>query len=120
MHGLVSHVANHVQCVRACVRACMRARNWILGEQFAKLLTKVNVDAADPELNRPPPMTTCAIKGCTFGTVVHSDHKCCNQCGRVFYNMFAQMNNLCDDDHELNMCCSMECKRRCKRSKKRI
>jgi hypothetical protein len=24
----------------------------------------------------PPPTTTCAIEGCTFGTVVHADHKC--------------------------------------------
>jgi hypothetical protein len=29
----------------------------------------------------PPITTTCAIKGCTFGTVLHANHKCYNKCG---------------------------------------
>jgi hypothetical protein len=68
-----------------------------------------------PTAKRPPPTTTCAIEGCTVGAVQHADHKCYNQCGRVFHNMCAQMNDLCDNDNELNMYCSMDCKIRCKR-----
>jgi hypothetical protein len=65
-----------------------------------------------PIANKPPPITTtCAIKGCTFGTVLHANHKCYNKCGRVFHNLCAQMNDLCDNDNELDMYCSMEYKR---------
>jgi hypothetical protein len=74
--------------------------------------------AKKPAQKRPPPMakrlppsTTCAIKGCNFGTRLQADHKCYNKCGRVFHNLCAQMNDLCDNDNELDMYCSMECKR---------
>ena len=67
----------------------------------------------------PPPMakklpqaTTCAIEGCAFGgTPMQADHKCHNKCGRVFHNLCAQDNDLCDEDNELDVCRSMECKR---------
>mgnify|MGYP000040307265 CR=1 FL=1 len=74
-----------------------------------------------PARKKPPPAimaknlpqtTTCAIQGCTFGgSPMQADHKCHNKCGRVFHNLCAQMKDLCDDDNELDMCCSMECKR---------
>ena len=60
---------------------------------------------------KPPPTTNCAIEGCTFGTALKADHKCYNKCGRVFHNLCAQGKDLCDDDNELDMYCSMECKR---------
>jgi hypothetical protein len=65
---------------------------------------------------KPPPTTiesppTCAIQGCAFGTGLIADHKCHNKCGRVFHNLCAQANDLCDDYNELDMYCSMECKR---------
>jgi hypothetical protein len=66
----------------------------------------------------PPPMATCAIEGCTVGTVLHADHKCRDKRGRVFHNMCARGNGLCDNDNdnELDVRCSVECKR----SKKQI
>jgi murein DD-endopeptidase MepM/ murein hydrolase activator NlpD len=67
-----------------------------------------------PMAKKPPPITTltsCAIKGCTFGTVIQASHKCYNKCGRLFHNLCAQVNDLCDDDNELDMYCSIECKR---------
>jgi hypothetical protein len=65
-----------------------------------------------PPMAKTPPLTTmCAIKGCNFGTRLQADHKCYNKCGRVFHNLCAQANNLCDNDNELDMYCSMECKR---------
>jgi hypothetical protein len=69
---------------------------------------------------KPPPMaaknlpqtTTCAIQGCTLGgTPMLADHKCYNKCGQVFHNLCAQMNDLCDEDNELDVCCSLECNR---------
>jgi hypothetical protein len=65
-----------------------------------------------PTAKKPPPITTtCAIKGCTFENELQASHKCYNKCGRVFHNLCAQMNDLCDNDNELDMYCSMECKR---------
>ena len=69
------------------------------------------LDSEQPTAKKPPPTTTCAIKGCTCGTVMKADHKCYNKCGRVFHNLCAQMNDLCDNDNELDTCCSVECKR---------
>jgi hypothetical protein len=70
---------------------------------------------AEPTTNELPTSTTkpttCAIKGCTFGTALKADHKCYNKCGRVVHNLCAQANNLCDEDNELDMYCSIECKR---------
>jgi hypothetical protein len=60
---------------------------------------------------KPPPITTtCAIKGCTHGTVLDADHTCYNRCGQFLHSLCAQTNNLCDKDNELNKYCSMECK----------
>jgi hypothetical protein len=66
-----------------------------------------------PMAKKPPPMATCAIEGCTVGTVLHADHKCHDKCGQVFHNTCARGNGLCDNDNdnELDVCCSVECKR---------
>jgi hypothetical protein len=95
-------------------------------QQYTDVLDSASARKKPPQ-KKPPPMatkppprakkqpsitTTCAIKGCTLGTVLHANHKCYNKFGRVFHNLCAQMmNDLCDNDNELDMYCSMECKR---------
>jgi hypothetical protein len=79
-------------------------------KQYTEVLDSEQPTAKKPA-KKPPPTTTCAIQGCTFGTVIQADHKCYNKCGRVLHNMCAQNNDMCDDDNELHMYRSMECKK---------
>ncbi len=79
-------------------------------KQYAATLDSALKMPAPRTAKKPPPATNCAIKGCTFGTALNADHKCYNKCGRVFHNLCAQMNDLCDNDNKLDMYCSMECK----------
>ena len=58
-----------------------------------------------------PPKTTCAIQGCIMGADMLPGHKCHNKCGRLLHNLCAQEHDLCDDNNELHMYCSKECKR---------
>jgi hypothetical protein len=40
------------------------------------------------------------IQGCTFGTSLKADHKCHNKCGRAVHNLYAQANDLRDEDND--------------------
>jgi len=53
----------------------------------------------------------CPIPGCKWPQNV-PDHRCYRRtCGNLVHNLCAQTNDLCDDDNELNMYCSVNCKR---------
>jgi hypothetical protein len=49
--------------------------------------------------------------GMKGAAALHAAHKRHNKWGRVSHNMRAQGNGLCDNDNELDMHCSVECKR---------
>ena len=51
----------------------------------------------------------CSIVGCTYPEQELNRHHCSN-CGGDTHNLCAQNNNLCDDDREHLMYCSMICK----------
>ena len=96
---------------------CNYGDNSNVGRQlYAKVLDSERKQPAQknppPMAKRPPPTKACAIEGSNLGgTALQADHKCYNKCGRVFHNFCAQLNDLCDDYNELDMYCSMECKR---------
>ena len=67
-----------------------------------------------------PPKTTCAIQGCIMGADMLPGHKCHDKCGRLLHNLCAQERDLCDDNNELDVCCSEECKRSEKQMKHKL
>lgn len=60
---------------------------------------------------RGPSVGTCPIPGCTWATLM-ANHPCYRAgCTKFVHNLCAQGSNLCDDDNEeLNMYCSIQCK----------
>lgn len=60
--------------------------------------------------SRGPSVGTCPIPGCTWTTLM-ANHPCYRAgCTKYVHNLCAQSSNLCDDDNELNMYCSVQCK----------
>lgn len=51
----------------------------------------------------------CSIVGCTYPEQELNRHHCSN-CRAETHNLCAQNNNLCDDDREHLMYCSLTCK----------
>jgi len=62
--------------------------------------------------SRGPSVGKCPIPGCTWALLM-ANHPCYRAgCTKYVHNLCAQGSNLCDDNNELNMYCSVQCKLR--------
>jgi len=72
---------------------------------------EMNDGTTSPEgTSRGPSVGMCPVPGCIWATLL-ANHPCYRAgCTKYVHNLCAQGSNLCDDENELNMYCSAQCK----------